>query len=121
MDTEMRDELRNLRDQVIGGHEKLSAKIDGMGTTLHTRIESAQTQLNSRIDGMSEQFNNHKLDSATKHEKVSAKTEAAHRRMDEHMKVHWWTMGIVGTVVGSIMVYLVMTLIKLAAAAKAPQ
>lgn len=80
MDNEMREAVRDLREQVITGYNKIDGKVDGIIGSLAS----------------------HTVESATRTVRIEEMAKAAHKRLDGHMKGHWWVLGIIGTIISTV-------------------
>lgn len=80
---------------------------------LSTQIATGQARLETKVEMMASAFNNHVLESATRYTRIEAQAEAAHHRIDAHMKGHWWVLGVLGGIISAIGGAMAIALFKL--------
>ena len=54
--TDIKADLRGLRDRMDAGHARLSERVDAASSELHKKLDGALTQLNAKFDGLRESF-----------------------------------------------------------------
>ena len=95
MDNEMREAVRDLREQVVTGQTRLETKLEDL-----TAATAAHT-----------------VESAVHRARIEESTKSAHYRLDAHMRGHWWVMGIIGGIITAVGAALLIAIIKLLAKA----
>jgi predicted metalloenzyme YecM len=89
-----------------------------MDAELREAFQQVNANINrseGKIESVGAALNLHVTTSGINHATVKASTDAAHKRLDEHLKGHWWWMGVLGSIIAGIGVFLIIALIKLAA------